>query len=121
LVIIAAKFETVRKTALALGSWRFAPEPDASSASHAPPVECSYVLIWKPSSQLREIIRPMKAPLLSPPLLSSVLFSFTVLFAQNPSGQQQQPEFVAQGQQLMREGKLNDALALYRKTLESSL
>ena len=86
----------------------------------AAPFEHSCVLIWKPSSQLREIIRPMKAPLLSPPLLSIVLFSFTVLFAQNPSGQQQQPEFIKQGQQLMREGKLNDALALYRKTLETS-
>jgi tetratricopeptide (TPR) repeat protein len=62
----------------------------------------------------------MKAPLLSPPLLSIVLFSFTVLFAQSPSGQQQQPEFIKQGQQLMREGKLNDALALYRKTLDTS-
>jgi hypothetical protein len=63
----------------------------------------------------------MKAPLLSPPLLSVVLFSFTVLFAQNPGGQQEQPEFIKQGQQLMRGGKLDDALALYRKTLESSL
>jgi len=52
-----------------------------------------------------------------------------VLFAQSPAApqqappqqqQQQQPEYVRQGQQLMREGKLEDALALYRKTLESS-
>jgi tetratricopeptide (TPR) repeat protein len=34
--------------------------------------------------------------------------------------QQQQPEFIKQGQQLMREGKLDDALALYRKTLQIS-
>ena len=40
--------------------------------------------------------------------------------AQAPSGQQQQPEFIKQGQQLMREGKLDEALALYRKTLQTS-
>src|SRR5580704_3752593 len=40
--------------------------------------------------------------------------------AQTPGGQQQQPEFIKQGQQLMREGKLDDALALYRKPLETS-
>ena len=39
--------------------------------------------------------------------------------AQNP-GQQQQPEFVKQGQQLIRQGKPEEALALYRKTLETS-
>ncbi|PYT95260.1 MAG: hypothetical protein DMG38_27885 [Acidobacteria bacterium] len=41
------------------------------------------------------------------------------LFAQAPA-QRQQPEFIKQGQQLMHEGKLEEALALYRKTLESS-
>ena len=41
------------------------------------------------------------------------------LFAQAPA-QRQQPEFLKQGQQLMHEGKLEEALALYRKTLESS-
>jgi tetratricopeptide (TPR) repeat protein len=45
--------------------------------------------------------------------------SLAPLFAQVP-GQQQQPEFIKQGQQLMREGKLDDALALYRKTLQLS-
>ncbi|MGA8220736.1 MAG: tetratricopeptide repeat protein [Candidatus Acidiferrales bacterium] len=45
--------------------------------------------------------------------------SLAPLFAQIPS-QQQQPEFIKQGQQLMREGKLDDALALYRKTLQLS-
>ncbi|HKW31435.1 MAG TPA: tetratricopeptide repeat protein [Candidatus Acidoferrum sp.] len=33
--------------------------------------------------------------------------------------QRQQPEFIRQGQQLMREGKLEEALALYRQTLQS--
>lgn len=39
-----------------------------------------------------------------------------------PQGQQreQQPEFIRQGQQLLREGKLDDALALYQNTLKSS-
>src|SRR5215470_16558419 len=39
--------------------------------------------------------------------------------AQNPP-QRQQPEFIKQGQQLMREGKLEEALALYRQTLQAS-
>jgi tetratricopeptide (TPR) repeat protein len=42
------------------------------------------------------------------------------LLAQTPGSQQQQPEFIRQGQQMMREGKLDDALALYRKTLKTS-
>jgi tetratricopeptide (TPR) repeat protein len=37
-----------------------------------------------------------------------------------PGTQQQQPEFIKQGEQLMREGKLDDALALYRQTLQLS-
>ena len=39
--------------------------------------------------------------------------------AQAPA-QRQQPEFIKQGQQLMREGKLEEALALYRQTLQAS-
>ncbi|HVH71692.1 MAG TPA: tetratricopeptide repeat protein, partial [Candidatus Dormibacteraeota bacterium] len=44
------------------------------------------------------------------------------LIAQAPQApaQRQQPEFIKQGQQLMREGKLEEALALYRQTLQSS-
>jgi tetratricopeptide (TPR) repeat protein len=38
--------------------------------------------------------------------------------AQPPMGQQ--PEFIRQGQQLVRQGKLDEALALYRKNLEAS-
>lgn len=38
--------------------------------------------------------------------------------AQAPQ-QRQQPEFIRQGQQLMREGKLEEALALYRQTLQA--
>jgi tetratricopeptide (TPR) repeat protein len=41
------------------------------------------------------------------------------LLAQNP-GQQQQPEFIKQGQQLLRQGKPEEALELYRKTLQNS-
>jgi tetratricopeptide (TPR) repeat protein len=51
--------------------------------------------------------------------LSCLLFFLSALSAQNPDGQQQ-PEFIKQGQQLMRDGKLEDALALYRQTLQSS-
>jgi tetratricopeptide (TPR) repeat protein len=48
-----------------------------------------------------------------------ILGSLVPLFAQ-ASGQQQQPEFVKQGQQLMREGKPEEAFALYRQTLQTS-
>jgi len=43
----------------------------------------------------------------------------TPVSAQAPGTEQQQPEFIKQGQQLMREGKLDDALALYRQTLQT--
>jgi len=42
------------------------------------------------------------------------------LLAQTAGNRQQQPEFIRQGQQLMREGKLDEALALYRQTLQTS-
>jgi len=48
-----------------------------------------------------------------------ILLSCAPLFAQAPAGQAQQPEFVKQGQQLMREGKLQDALTLFRQTLQA--
>src|SRR2546426_10879645 len=48
-----------------------------------------------------------------------VLLSIAPVLAQAPA-QQQPPEFVKQGQQLMREGKPEDALALYRQTLQTS-
>ena len=48
-----------------------------------------------------------------------VLLSIAPVLAQAPA-QQQQPEFVKQGQQLMREGKQEEALALYRQTLQTS-
>ncbi len=42
------------------------------------------------------------------------------VLAQAPNSQAEQPEFIKQGQQLMREGKLDEALALYRHTLQIS-
>lgn len=48
-----------------------------------------------------------------------ILLSSAALPAQGP-GERQQPEFIKQGRQLMREGKLEDALALYRRTLQST-
>lgn len=48
------------------------------------------------------------------------IFSLPVSSFAQASGQQQQPEFVKQGQQLIREGKPDQALALYRNTLETS-
>lgn len=63
----------------------------------------------------------MQRTLLTIPFLALAIFvSPAAAFAQTPAGQQQQPEFIKQGQQLMREGKLQDALTLYRQTLQSS-
>lgn len=50
----------------------------------------------------------------------STLLASPALFAQAPGGQQEQPQFIKQGQQLMRDGKLEDALALYRQVLQAS-
>src|SRR5881392_3892356 len=48
-----------------------------------------------------------------------ILLSTASVLAQAPA-QQKQPELVKQGQQLMREGKPEEALALYRQTLQTS-
>jgi tetratricopeptide (TPR) repeat protein len=48
-----------------------------------------------------------------------ILGSAAALFAQTPA-QQQQPEFVKRAQQLMKEGKPEAALAVYRQTLQTS-
>lgn len=54
--------------------------------------------------------------------LVAIACAAVTLAAQAPQGTQppgaQQPEFVRQGQQLMREGKLDEALALYRQVLQ---
>ena len=59
------------------------------------------------------------APRSVPLALSVLFFSLPALFAQVPSGEQP-PEFIKQGQQLLREGKLEEALALYHQTLQTS-
>lgn len=54
-------------------------------------------------------------------LLAAFLGSISTLPAQPPQGGRgPQPEFIRQGQQLIRDGKLDDALAVYRKELEAS-
>ena len=68
----------------------------------------------------RFIINPMKVTIGA--ITSAwfvILGPLAPLFAQAPA-QQQQPEYVKQGQQLMREGKPEEALALYRQTLLTS-
>jgi tetratricopeptide (TPR) repeat protein len=103
---------------------------------HAPPFERSCdleigflnsVLPWADTGsetsgqRFCEIIPIMKGTIAVIPRAFLVLsVSLAPLLAQTPSSQQQQPEFIKQGQQLMREGRLDDALALYRKTLEIS-
>lgn len=53
-------------------------------------------------------------------LVLLTIFSLQASSSAQASGQQQQPEFVKQGQQLIREGKPDDALTLYRKTLQTT-
>ena len=50
------------------------------------------------------------------------LISVTALPAQTPGGapNQDQPEFIKQGQALLRQGKLEDALALYRQVIQTA-
>jgi tetratricopeptide (TPR) repeat protein len=62
----------------------------------------------------------MKATRLSLFALGLLCASASSFFAQAPAPQRDQPEFIKQGQQLMRAGKLEDALTLYRQTLQSS-
>ena len=52
-------------------------------------------------------------------IAASVLVISSAALAQGP-GERQEPEFIKQGRQLMREGKLADALVLYQRTLQSS-
>lgn len=61
----------------------------------------------------------MKMTLRSLPAIVAVLCA-PALSAQAPANRQAQPEFIRQGQQLQRQGKLDDALALYRRTLRTS-
>jgi hypothetical protein len=57
----------------------------------------------------------MRATIAAFHLAFLVLSAFLApLLAQTPGTQPQQPEFIKQGQQLMREGKLDDALVLLR-------
>jgi tetratricopeptide (TPR) repeat protein len=52
-------------------------------------------------------------------LCSFLALGLSLTMAQAP-GPPQQPEFVKQGQQLIRDGKPSEALALYRNTLQTS-
>src|SRR5215471_17156918 len=56
----------------------------------------------------------------APVLLFLCLGGSVSLLAQAPAQPSQPPEFVKQGQQLIREGKPEDAFALYRKTLQTT-
>lgn len=53
-------------------------------------------------------------------LVLSSLFSVVPVSAQGAGPQSQQPPFLRQGQQLMREGKLSEALSLYQQNLRES-
>jgi len=53
-------------------------------------------------------------------VLVFVLSALATPVAQAPRQQQQQPEFIKQGQELMRQGKLYDALCLYVQILQVS-
>ena len=70
-------------------------------------------------------MRTLLAAIVSVLLLSCAFFVDPSIFAfaqtpAPPPGPPQQPEFVKQGQQLVRDGKPEGALALYQQTLKSS-
>ena len=65
----------------------------------------------------------MRAPLAIVFAFFLACTSFALLFAQAPAqaaGAPSQPEFIKQGQQLIRDGKPEEALALYRQTLKET-
>ena len=53
-------------------------------------------------------------------LALSTIFSVPVPLSVQAPAQQQQPEFIRQGQQLIRDGKPQEALGLYQRTLQTS-
>ena len=61
----------------------------------------------------------MRKNILAIPTVMALLLSTGAALRAQERGQQQ-PEFIRQGQQLMRQGKLEDALAVYRQTLQTS-
>ena len=72
-----------------------------------------------PGALVCEIIRRMRKNILAIPTVIALLLSTGATLRAQERGQQQ-PEFIRQGQQLMRQGKLEDALAVYRQTLQTS-
>src|SRR5205807_611772 len=79
---------------------------------------CVLVLIF--AANLFAQTAPSSAQVPAPQSPSGQTSGQTAPPSQAPAAAPQQPEFVRQGQQLLREGKMDDAIALYRKTLESS-
>ena len=91
---------------------------------------------WRPiqeayADHTEEISQCCQMPIYNHPLLRAAIsmtvwllfFSLGVsasLPAQTPAQPPQQPEFVKVGQQLIRDGKAEEALALYRQTLQTS-
>lgn len=55
-----------------------------------------------------------------PSLFALLLTLFSLTLSAQPPGGGQQPEFIRQAQAMIREGKLDDALAVYNKELEKS-
>ena len=68
----------------------------------------------------REIIRHMRKISVAILALAVAAVSYSAASAQGPGGQQEQPEFIKQGRQLMQQGKLQEALTLYQQTLQTS-
>jgi tetratricopeptide (TPR) repeat protein len=73
----------------------------------------------KQPQPVSEIMTRMRTNLRAACLTLCVLLPSTLLLAQGQS-ERQQPEFIKQGRQLMQEGKLQEALALYQQTLQKA-
>ena len=67
-----------------------------------------------------KIVRAIVLAIITLPGLLSAQGASRPQQSPQPQQQAQQPEFIRQGQQLVREHKLDEALALYRQTLQTS-
>jgi tetratricopeptide (TPR) repeat protein len=101
------------------------PRIPANNFRRLPPSRSNHTQITQRNSPLVLCDNPpmpnsLRTLLFVPLFASLLLVGFTSALAQAPPAQPEQPEFVKKGQQLMREGRMQDALALFRQTLQTT-
>lgn len=93
--------------------------PDRCAREEGPSATGAFPIPDTPLVGFRETIARMRTVHAATAALAlCVLLSTLSVFAQGP-GERQEPQFIKQGRQLQREGKLADALSLYQQTLQS--